>query len=112
LDTDDLTEMAYQTLILADEATDILKCELGILCGKCQTEDEYLARVLGYLAVLSKEPEEFLDYWGLLDETDVPVFVDKLDKLRQYVEATLYTPCLTASLRSNRGIDILPVTTV
>jgi hypothetical protein len=30
LDTDDLTEMAYRTIILADEATDVLKCELGI----------------------------------------------------------------------------------
>jgi hypothetical protein len=92
MDTDDLTEMAYQTIILADEATDVLKCELGILSGKYQTEDEYLARVLEYVAALSKEPEEFLDYWGLLDETHLPAFVGKLDKLRRHVEATLHTP--------------------
>ncbi len=92
MDTDDLTEMAYQTLILADDASDILKCELGILCGKCQTEDEYLTRVLEYVSALSKEPETFLDYWGLHDKADVPAFVGKLDMLRRHVETSLQTP--------------------
>lgn len=92
MDTDELTEMAYQTIILADEATDVLKCELGILSGKCLTEDEYLAQGLDYVAALSKEPEEFLDSWGLLDDTDVRTFVEKLDRLRQHVEVTLDTP--------------------
>ena len=92
MDTDDITNMAYQTLILADEATDILKCKLGILCGKCPTEDEYLTRVLEYVAALAREPEEFLDYWGLLDVTDVPEFIEKLDRIRQHVDATLQMP--------------------
>jgi len=92
LDTDDLTKMAYRTIILADETTDILKCELGVLCGKCRTEDEYLSMTLEYLAELDEEPEEYLDSWGLLDDTDVRTFVDKLDNLRQHVDITLQTP--------------------
>lgn len=94
MDTDDLTEMAYQTIILADEATDVLTCEFGILCGKCRTEDEYLAHVLEYVAALSKEPEDFLDYRGLLDVTDVQSFIEKLDTLRRHIETTLKTPYL------------------
>jgi hypothetical protein len=42
MDTDNLTDMAYQTIILANEATDVLKCELGVLCGKFKSENEYL----------------------------------------------------------------------
>jgi hypothetical protein len=102
MDTDELTEMAYQTIILADEATDVLKCELGILCGKCRTEDEYLAHVLEYVAALSNKPEEFLDYWGLLEDTDVRTFGEKLEKLRQHVEATLQMPYV------KRGKPALP----
>lgn len=94
MDTNYLTEMAYQTIILADEATDVLKCKLGILCGKCRTEDEYLAHVLEYVATLSKEPEDFLDYWGLLDVTDVQSFIEKLDTLRRHIETTLKTSYL------------------
>ena len=92
MDTDDLTEMAYQTIVLAYEATDILECELGILCGKCQTEDDYLTRVLEYVTALSMKPEEYLDYWGLLGDTEGATFVGKLDKLRRHVETTLTTP--------------------
>jgi hypothetical protein len=84
--------MAYRTIILADDASDILKCEFGVLCGKCRTEDEYLAHVLEYVAALSKEPEDFLDYWGLLDDTDVRTFVAKLDIVRRHVDTTLQTP--------------------
>ena len=110
MDTDDLTEMAYQTIILADAATDVLKCELGILSGKCQTEDEYLVRVQEYLAALSKEPEEFLDYWGLLDKTDVQSFIEN----SVICGGTLRPPCrpLTRNAASpyfNRGTGILPV---
>lgn len=63
MDTDNLTEMAYQSIILADDATDVLKCELGVLCGRFKSEDEYLKRVLEYLAKLAEEPEDYLDAW-------------------------------------------------
>jgi hypothetical protein len=92
LDTDDLTKMAYQTIILANKATDILKCKLGVLCGKFSSEDEYLSGVLACLAELTEDPEEYLDSWGLLGKTDVPTFVAKLDALRRHVENTLKTP--------------------
>lgn len=92
MDTDNLTEMAYRTIILADDATDILKCQLGVFCGKFKNEDDYLRGVLKYLAKLAEKPEEYLDFWGLLDETDVSVFVGKLNTLRRHVEITLETP--------------------
>jgi hypothetical protein len=92
MDTDNLTDMAYQTIILANDATDVLKCELGVLCGKFKSEDEYLIDVLEYLAELAEEPEDYLDAWGLHDVTDVSTFVEQLDKLRLHVQTTLKTP--------------------
>lgn len=84
--------MAYQAVVRADEATDVLKCELGVLCGRFETEDEFLAGVLKYLAKLADAPEEYLDCWGLLDDTDPSAFAGKLDAVRRHVEATLRTP--------------------
>jgi hypothetical protein len=46
---------------------------------------------LAYLAKLNEAPEEYLDSWGLLDNADVSVFIDKLDNLWQHVEITLHT---------------------
>ena len=92
MDTDNLTKMAYRTIILADEATDILKCELGTLCGKFESEDEYLRGILEYLDELAEEPADYLDSWGLLDDTDVSVFNGKIDSLRRHAEITLETP--------------------
>ena len=91
MDTDDLTEMAYQTIVLANYVTDVLKCELGVLCGRFKTEDEYLRGALEYLDELLDEPEEYLDSWGLLDDMDIPAFIAKLDKVRRHVERTMDT---------------------
>lgn len=88
MDTDNLTEMAF----LANDATDTLTCELGALCGRFKTEDECLTGVLEYLADLAEAPEEYLDFWGLLDDADVTAFAGKIDKLRQHVETTIRTP--------------------
>lgn len=71
---------------------DVLKCELAVLCGRFETEDEFLAGVLEYLAKLAGAPEEYLDYWGLRDDAGVSVFSEKLDAVRRHVEATLRTP--------------------
>jgi len=82
----------YKQNCFSDNAADTLKCELGILCGRFKTEDEYLTAVLEYLAELAEAPGEYLDYWGRLDDTDIPEFVDRLDRLRQHVETTIKTP--------------------
>ena len=89
MDTDDLTEMADRTIILANEATDVLKCELGVLCGRFETEDEFLAGVLEYLAKLAGAPEEYLDYWGLRDDAGVSAFAGKLDAVRRHPQAAV-----------------------
>jgi len=80
MDTDQLTEMAYGCLRLADDASDCLKTEFGAACSKFRDEDEYLERILAYVLEIEAEPESFLDEW------------EKLRVLREYIQRAIATP--------------------
>lgn len=92
MDTDYLTPMAYDSLSLADEATHFLKPELGAMCRQCTSEDEYLHEMLNEVKEIECDPEDYLDHWNLLDETDCVVFQGKIKSLRIHIEKTLNTP--------------------
>ena len=42
MDTDDLTKMAYESIIIANEITDFLKCDLGVRSKDYKDENAYL----------------------------------------------------------------------
>jgi len=42
MDTDDLTQMAYESIIIADEITDFLKCDLCVRSKDYNDENAYL----------------------------------------------------------------------
>jgi len=92
MDTDYLTQMAYDCIRLANDAIDVLKSELGAACGKYRTEDEYLKGILKDVRAIEKDPRGYLDYWNLLEETDIRVFKRKLKVLRDHIERTIATP--------------------
>jgi len=89
--------MAYECLRYADDATDVLKSELGAACSEFKTEDEYLAGILEKVREIEKDPEDYLDWWNLLDQTDIEVFRGKIRALREHIERTIATP------RKDRG---------
>ena len=92
MDTDYLTPMAYECILCANDATDVLKSELGAMCSEFGTEDEYLNGILGYVKKVGKDIEGYLDYWNLLDQTDIKVFIKKIKILKRHIEKTLTTP--------------------
>ena len=92
MDTDQLTPMAYDCILLANEAIDVLKSELGAACGKYRTEDEYLKGILKEVRAIEKGPRGYLDDWNLLEETDIRVFKRKVKTLREHIEKTIATP--------------------
>ena len=92
MDTDDLTSMAYDSIWIANEATDVLKSELGAACSKYKTEDAYLQGLFAYVKKIEEDPEDYLDWWNLLDSTDMPVFRAKLRTLLDHIEKTIKTP--------------------
>jgi len=84
--------MAYDCILLANEAIDVLKSELGAACGKYRTEDEYLKGILKDVRAIEKDPRGYLDDWNLLEETDIRPFKKKVKILREHIEKTIGTP--------------------
>ena len=92
MDTDYLTEMAYQCIVIANYACDMLKAELGAMCSDYKSEDEYLAAVLKYVKRIERKPHEYLDDNNYLDEIDVKTFKMKLKILREHTVKTMAIP--------------------
>jgi hypothetical protein len=84
--------MAYDCIPLAHEAIDVLKSEAGAACEQYRTEDGYLKGILKDVRAIEKDPRGYLDYWNLLEETDIRVFKRKLKVLREHIERTIATP--------------------
>ena len=92
MDTDYLTPMAYDCIRLADDATDVLKSELGAACSQYRGEDAYLAGILADVKEIEEDPEDYLDWWNLLEQTDIAEFRKKIRVLREHIEKTIETP--------------------
>lgn len=92
MDTDYLTPMAYECIFLADDATDVLKTEIGAACMYYSSEDEYLQGILASVKEIEQDPEDYLDGWDLLDEIDITHFRKKIRLLREHIEKTIETP--------------------
>jgi len=50
MDTDDLSELSQNLIVLAAEVSETLKAELATISAKCRTEDEWLQGVFDFFA--------------------------------------------------------------
>lgn len=92
MDTDELTEMAYETISLAHEVLDALCLELGASAKDYLTEDEFLNGTLANLKDILADPESYLDSWNYLDTMSPQRFMKGIKSLIGHVEKTLNTP--------------------
>jgi len=92
MDTDDLTPMAYETLSRAFEFCDALRAEIGASASEFRTEDDFLRGTRRFLNEILADPEDYLDFWNLVDDTDVKAFVRGVKSVRGHVTTTLKTP--------------------
>ncbi len=88
MDTDDLTDLAYKCIIYADEATGILKTELGAECRNHSSEDDYLRSIKSYVNSIKDNPEEYLDSWNLIEEVEISHFLISIEKLLKHIKST------------------------
>jgi hypothetical protein len=86
MDTDELTLMAYDCILFAEKASDVLKIESGAAARHYKTEDEYLNGILEYVKEIEVEPENYLDDWNLLEEIDQEKFKTTLIELRKFIK--------------------------
>ena len=79
MDTDDLTEMAYEIIVRADYILDVLRTEIGASCAKYEDEESFLKGTLDFISRKIKNPESYLDFWNYLDElSDLKTFIIKV----------------------------------
>ena len=98
MDTDDLTEKAFKSLLLAEEIDHMVKVSLGVMCTRLSSEDDFLQEAFGYVKALSENPRNFLAYWGLADYLDSQIFSFKMKNLSNYIQEVIAIPI------ENRGM--------
>jgi hypothetical protein len=89
VDTDDLSEKAYDIIVHAAKVCDTLKAELGALSLGCENEGNWLESVLNRLLKIAEDPDEYVEYWNLEEEEGIDASQIKklaLD-LSRYVDA-------------------------
>jgi len=92
MDTDDLTEMAYESIIIANAITDFLKCDIGVWSKDYKDENDYLNGILKFIRKVKNAPEDYLDYWDLLQELDLASFEKGIEELEEHILKTIETP--------------------
>lgn len=94
MDTDDLTEMAWDIIPRAAHVSATLKAELGAMASRFKTEDEWLRGIRAHLEEIFEDPAEYVDTWDL--ETTEAVTATMIGsiaaKLRDRVDSILSTP--------------------
>ncbi|MEN6374455.1 MAG: hypothetical protein ABFD75_06680 [Smithella sp.] len=71
MDTDDLTEMAWDVIVRAARVSDTLKAELGAMAYRYQSEDEWLQGVRTHLEEIADDPAEYVESWDLENEEGI-----------------------------------------
>ena len=92
MDTDDLTKMAYESIIIANEITDFLKCDLGVRSKDYKDKNAYLNGILKFVQKIRNDPKAYLDSWNLLEELDLGFFAKGVEYLEKHILKTLKTP--------------------
>ena len=100
MDTNDLTEKAYEILKLSEDINHLITVHIGAMCSRFQQEDDFLNAVTEFIQAIKDEPEDFIEDWGIEDEIDASSLIFSLSKLKAYVEETIKTPM------GNRGLTI------
>ena len=71
MDTDDLSEKAWEIIARAAIVSDTLKTELGARCYRYENEGDWLRGVRKFLHQIVEEPKKYVDYWDLEHEEGV-----------------------------------------
>lgn len=92
MDTADLSDMAYQTLRLAESINHTITVDLGVMVGRHKTEDTFLKAALSFVRTIIRKPQEYIDSWGLEDEIRPDQLVAGMKSVEAHITATLAVP--------------------
>ena len=81
MDTDELSDMAYQCIVTAQDMHHILKSELGAESKNHKTEDSYLRSILCHVESIMADTSDYLESWNISETVDIDQFNVKMDVL-------------------------------
>lgn len=92
MDTNDLSDQAYELIWQAAKIDDTLKSILGSTCSECENEDEYLKTVMEIIEEIEEETNDYLEEWGLEEMFTVGQYRNYLKKMKLQVKEVIEMP--------------------
>lgn len=101
MDTDELSDMAYEIIVQASLVSDTLKAELGAMCQNYKNENDWLRGVQEHCREILADPAEYVDFWNLEEEEKLTTIrISELaDVLYDQMDVVLSTPLMNRSAK-------------
>ncbi|HSW62554.1 MAG TPA: hypothetical protein VLH56_04455 [Dissulfurispiraceae bacterium] len=103
MDTDDLSDMAFETVRIAESIHHMITVHLGVMAGKYRDEDSFLRAALRFVCTLIKKPRNFIDEWGIEYEIQPWQLAKGLRQIEDHIVATLAVPLPLRGLSFSTG---------
>ena len=100
MDTNDLTEKAYEILKISEDIDHIITVHIGAMCSRFDQENDFLIGVKKYIQEIVDNPEDFIEEWGIEEEINPNSLTSSMQKLKSYVGEIMDIPL------ENRGHTI------
>ncbi|MEK7699433.1 MAG: hypothetical protein AAB332_03435, partial [Planctomycetota bacterium] len=92
MDTDDISEMAYQTLRISESINHIITVEIGAMSNRYKDEDAYLKAILRHIRCIKRFPNNYIEEWSLEGEITSEELCEGIYKIEKHILITLSTP--------------------
>ena len=89
MDTDDISEMAYQTLLMSESINHIITVEIGAMSNCYEDEDSYLKGILRHIRSINRSTDNYIKYWNLEGEITSEELRKGIIKLEKHILNTL-----------------------
>ena len=89
MDTNNLTEKAYEILTIAEGIDHTVTVNLGAICSRLSNEDDFLQVALEYMHSIIGNPKAFLENWGLDENLEIEDFAQSIINLMNLMERVM-----------------------
>ena len=89
MDTDDLTEMAYKTIIMAESINHIITVEIGAMSNCYEDENSYLEGILKHIRGINKSTDNYIKYLNLGGDITSEQLRKEINNIERHILNTL-----------------------
>lgn len=92
MDTNDLTEKAYEILKFSEDVDHIITVHIGAMCRRYNDEDAFLSHALKFIQSIMHASAEFIEDWGIEEGAEPDAFKSGLSRLKGYIQEVMAIP--------------------